>query len=121
VVAADVYGAPPHVGRGGWTWYTGSAGWMIRVVVESLLGVRIEGGDTLVVSPAIPRDWPGYRLELRPGGGRRATTSASRTRGAGGVVAEVRLDGRMLPVERDAARIPLAEDGRTHHVLIRLE
>jgi len=121
VVAADVYGSAPHVGRGGWTWYTGSAGWMIRVVVESLLGVRIEGGDTLVVRPAIPRDWPGYRLELRPGGGPTRYDVRVENSGAGGVVAEVRLDGRMLPVERDAARIPLAEDGRTHHVLIRLE
>jgi cellobiose phosphorylase len=120
VVAADVYGAAPHVGRGGWTWYTGSAAWMTRVVVESLLGVRIEGGDTLVVSPAIPRDWPGYRLELRPKGGPTRYDVRVESSGAGGLVAEVRLDGRALPCGQDAARIPLSEDGRAHHVRIRL-
>ncbi|MGY0633058.1 GH36-type glycosyl hydrolase domain-containing protein [Luteimonas sp. A478] len=61
VVAADVYAVEPHVGRGGWTWYTGSAGWMYRLVVESLLGLRLEG-DTLRLSPCIPPDWPGYRV-----------------------------------------------------------
>ena len=48
VIAADVYGAAPHVGRGGWTWYTGSAGWMFRVIIETLLGCRREGGEILV-------------------------------------------------------------------------
>ncbi|MGY0652740.1 GH36-type glycosyl hydrolase domain-containing protein [Luteimonas sp. A537] len=64
VVAADVYAVEPHVGRGGWTWYTGSAGWMYRLVVESLLGLRLEG-DTLRLSPCIPPDWPGYRVRYR--------------------------------------------------------
>src|SRR3546814_8089318 len=64
VVAADVYAVEPHVGRGGWTWYTGSAGWMYRLVVESLLGLRLEG-NTLRLSPCIPPDWPGYRLRYR--------------------------------------------------------
>src|SRR3546814_15087254 len=59
VVAADVYAVQPHVGRGGWTWYTGPAGWMYRLVLESLLGLRLEG-DTLHLSPCIPPDWPGY-------------------------------------------------------------
>src|SRR5205823_1116153 len=65
VVAADVYGAPPHVGRGGWTWYTGSAGWMYRVTLESILGVTITGGDTLRVAPRIPDAWPAFRVRLR--------------------------------------------------------
>ena len=55
VVAADVYGAAPHVGRGGWTWYTGSSGWMLRVALESVLGLRIEDGDTLVARALHPR------------------------------------------------------------------
>ena len=58
VVAADVYGAPPHVGRGGWTWYTGSAGWMFRVILETLLGFRLEGGTTLALQPRLPASWP---------------------------------------------------------------
>ena len=56
VVAADVYAVAPHVGRGGWTWYTGSAGWMYRLIVESLLGLRLQG-DRLRVEPCLPADW----------------------------------------------------------------
>ena len=64
VVAADVYAVAPHVGRGGWTWYTGSAGWMYRLMVESLLGVRREG-DRLRLVPCLPTDWPDYTLRYR--------------------------------------------------------
>src|SRR5207253_731833 len=54
VVAADVYGAPPHVGRGGWTWYTGSAGWLYRLALEAVLGIQLENGERLRVKPCIP-------------------------------------------------------------------
>ena len=64
VVAADVYAVAPHAGRGGWTWYTGSAGWMYRLIIESLLGLRLEG-DVLRLSPCIPVDWPGYSVRYR--------------------------------------------------------
>ena len=64
VMAADVYAAPPHTGRGGWTWYTGSAGWMYRLAVESLLGLRLEG-DKLRLAPCLPADWPGFKLRYR--------------------------------------------------------
>jgi beta-galactosidase len=64
VVAADVYALAPHVGRGGWTWYTGSAGWMYRLIVESLLGLTVQSG-LLSVHPCIPKDWKSYRLEYR--------------------------------------------------------
>jgi len=90
-------------------------------VVESLLGVRIEGGKTLVVRPAIPREWPGFHIELRPGGGQTRYDIHVENAGAGGAVAEVLLDGRALQFGRDAARIPLSEDGGAHHVRIRLE
>ncbi|HSM10719.1 MAG TPA: glucoamylase family protein, partial [Lysobacter sp.] len=66
VVAADVYAVEPHVGRGGWTWYTGSAGWMYRLIVESLLGLRREGA-MLRVAPCIPADWPGFSMSYRFG------------------------------------------------------
>jgi cellobiose phosphorylase len=66
VMAADVYGAAPHAGRGGWTWYTGSAGWMYRLIVESLLGVQ-RIGHTLSIEPLIPVDWPGFKLHYRFG------------------------------------------------------
>jgi cyclic beta-1,2-glucan synthetase len=64
VVAADVYAVPPHVGRGGWTWYTGSAGWMYRLIVESLLGIHREG-DRLRLAPILPDAWPGIGLRYR--------------------------------------------------------
>ncbi|WP_459708482.1 GH36-type glycosyl hydrolase domain-containing protein, partial [Paraburkholderia sp. 2C] len=63
VVAADVYSVAPHVGRGGWTWYTGSAGWMYRAGVEGILGIRREG-DFLVVNPCIPDSWPGFEATV---------------------------------------------------------
>jgi len=64
VVAADVYALAPHTGRGGWTWYTGSAGWMYRLVVEALLGLKLEG-DTLRVAPCMPPDWSRFALRYR--------------------------------------------------------
>ena len=64
VVAADVYGVEPHVGRGGWTWYTGSAGWMYRLITESLLGLRIEA-DKLHFNPRPPKNWPSYKMHYR--------------------------------------------------------
>jgi cyclic beta-1,2-glucan synthetase len=65
VVAADVYGVEPHLGRGGWTWYTGSAAWMYRVGLESILGFRLEGGDRLRIRPCIPDAWPDFRITYR--------------------------------------------------------
>jgi cellobiose phosphorylase len=64
VIAADVYALPPHVGRGGWSWYTGSAGWMYRLIVESLLGVTLES-DRLRFAPCLPADWTGFTMRYR--------------------------------------------------------
>jgi cyclic beta-1,2-glucan synthetase len=63
VVAADIYGAGSYEGRGGWTWYTGSAGWMHRAAIEGILGIRRQG-DRLLVNPALPSDWPGFTAEI---------------------------------------------------------
>lgn len=68
VVAADVYGAQEKVGRAGWTWYTGSAGWMHRVAVEHILGLQIRDGNRLEVNPQIPAHWPGFSARIRVGG-----------------------------------------------------
>ena len=68
VVAADVYAAPGHVGRGGWTWYTGSASWMYRVIVEHILGVR-RRGSTLVIDPCIASTWERFEVTVRDGAG----------------------------------------------------
>jgi len=64
VVAADVYGVAPHVGRGGWTWYTGSAGWMYRLIIESLLGIHLEI-DKLYIKPCLPANWSEYTVHYR--------------------------------------------------------
>jgi cellobiose phosphorylase len=64
VVAADVYALSPHIGRGGWTWYTGSAGWMYRLIMESFLGLRLET-DKLYIEPCIPPDWDSYIINYR--------------------------------------------------------
>jgi cellobiose phosphorylase len=64
VVAADVYAVAPHAGRGGWSWYTGSAAWMYRLIVESLLGLRLEG-DRLRIAPCLPADWPAFTVHYR--------------------------------------------------------
>jgi cellobiose phosphorylase len=119
VVAADVYGAEPHVGRGGWTWYTGSSGWMMRVALESVLGVRLERGLSLAVRPCIPADWPGYELDWRAPGDTRYEIVV-RNGGPDGLVRAARLDGSPAEVRDGTARIPLASDGRTHRVEIDL-
>jgi cellobiose phosphorylase len=64
VIAADVYALSPHTGRGGWTWYTGSAGWVYRLILESLLGLRLET-DKLYIEPCIPSDWDSYKIHYR--------------------------------------------------------
>jgi cyclic beta-1,2-glucan synthetase len=64
VVAADIYAVAPHTGRGGWTWYTGSAGWMYRLLIETLLGANLEG-DQLRLAPRMPPAWPAYKIHYR--------------------------------------------------------
>ncbi len=121
VVAADVYGEPPHVGRGGWTWYTGSAGWMFRVAVESILGVTTEGGRTLVIDPSISATWPQCRLTYRlPGGQTRYEITIENPSGNERGVCEATLDGEPTVVENATARVPLVRDGKLHRVVVRL-
>ncbi|HEX3176640.1 MAG TPA: glucoamylase family protein [Methylomirabilota bacterium] len=114
VVAADVYAEPPHVGRGGWTWYTGSAGWMYRAGVESILGLRVRGAR-LRVDPCIPRVWPRFEIVFRF---RSATYDivVDNPHGVSRGVSSVEVDG----VLAGADGIALVDDGRTHQVRIRL-
>ena len=114
VVAADVYTAVGHVGRGGWTWYTGSASWMYRVALEAILGFRKEG-DTLRIEPCVPRAWPGYTIEYQFGSSR-YTIEVKITRGEKRAAARVSVDGRRI--KGDA--IPLVDDGQPHAVLVEI-
>ncbi len=114
VIAADVYGVAPHVGRGGWTWYTGSAGWMFRVALESVLGITLRGGDALCIRPSVPRDWPGFTVRYRlPDGTATYEIAVTREDGAGIRGSE---DGREIEAADGALRIPLVRDGGTHRV-----
>jgi cyclic beta-1,2-glucan synthetase len=116
VVAADVYARPPHVGRGGWTWYTGSAGWMQRAGIESILGLRIEG-DILHLDPCIPRSWDGFRISMRHRSAR-YEIEVDNTAGANRGVAVASIDGRA--VGERPLRLQLADDGLTHRLLAKM-
>ncbi|MGH7731606.1 MAG: GH36-type glycosyl hydrolase domain-containing protein, partial [Candidatus Eiseniibacteriota bacterium] len=122
VVAADVYDNPQHRGRGGWTWYTGSAGWMLRVILESVLGVTLERGQTLVVRAAIPLSWPGCRVSLRPLGWRGTWVVEIRngSSATGSRAVRVMLDGKYVPPDDGVARVPLVDDGADHRVEVDL-
>jgi len=117
-VAADVYSVFPHVGRGGWTWYTGSAGWLYRAGVEAILGLRLKG-DSLSIDPCIPAAWPGYDATLRYRGSV-YEISVRNPRAVGRGVIAVEVDGMSRPVTRGKASIPLREDHGTRAILVTL-
>ncbi|MBA2238750.1 MAG: glycosyl transferase family 36, partial [Lysobacter sp.] len=121
---ADVYSVDPYVGRGGWTWYTGSAAWIYRAGMEAILGFRVQG-DHLLISPCIPASWPAYRIAYRHRGPNGEVTryeiSVENPQGVHRGVALVELDG--AAPERAAhdpftARIPLGSDGAVHQVRV---
>ena len=110
VIAGDVYAEPSHLGRGGWTWYTGSAGWMYRAGIESILGFRLRG-TTLTIDPAIPRAWPSYEITFRYHAAT-YTITVENPNGATKGVATVELDGAALEVKDGKAEIGLVQDGQ---------
>jgi cellobiose phosphorylase len=114
VVAADVYGAPPHTGRGGWTWYTGSASWLYRVGLEAILGFH-KRGDRVRIDPCVAPDWPRYELTYRH---RSAIyhVVVENAAGTGRGVRAVTVDAHAVP----DGEIPLMDDGKTHEVRVEL-
>ncbi|HXA14917.1 MAG TPA: glycosyl hydrolase family 65 protein, partial [Opitutaceae bacterium] len=114
VVAADVYAVAPHTGRGGWTWYTGSAGWMYRLLVETLLGVNLEG-DQLRVAPRLPKSWPAFKIHYRY---RQTVYHITITRLAADSADTnlLSLDGQ----EISGATIPLRDDRQEHAVEMKI-
>jgi cyclic beta-1,2-glucan synthetase len=115
VVAGDVYAEPPHVGRGGWTWYSGSAGWLYRAGLESILGFRVRGQE-LCMDPCIPQTWSGYSINFRY----HSSTYKITVQNPVGVcrgVASISLDGEALI---GGGNIPLADDGAEHQVSVKL-
>jgi cyclic beta-1,2-glucan synthetase len=122
VIAADVYGVAPHVGRGGWTWYTGSSGWMYRVTLESVLGVRLENGNKLALKPCIPDEWPGFRMwwQLPDSSGTRVEIVVRNPDACSAAVVEAAYDGRPVRITRGEARVQLFRDGAAHRLEVRL-
>lgn len=116
VVAADIYSQPPHVGRGGWTWYTGAAGWMHRAIVENVLGLAVVGGS-LRIDPCIPKAWPGFKATLRRGTARYEIVVDNPEGVCRGVVG-ADCDG--VAIAARPVEIPTPDDGRTHRVTLRL-
>jgi cyclic beta-1,2-glucan synthetase len=113
VVAGDVYSEPPHVARGGWTWYSGSAAWLYRVGVEAILGFRLQG-MALTIDPCVPRNWPNFSIAFRYHSATykiSVENPSSVTRG----IALTRVDGQMIPGK---ATIGLVDDGSVHEILV---
>src|SRR4029077_18232864 len=113
VLAGDVYAESPHVGRGGWTWYTGSSGWLYRAGMESILGFRMHV-MTFSIDPCIPRSWNGYAITFRYHSAVykiRVENPANVMRG----VALTKIDGKLC---EGSANIPLTDDGAEHNILI---
>lgn len=111
VVAADVYAISPHTGRGGWSWYTGSAGWLYRLMTESLLGISRQGVH-LHIKPCLPKDWPGYSVDYRFG----QTLYRIEVIQIAEKTGKITLDG----VDLDGEGIPLVDDGRERRVEVRV-
>jgi cyclic beta-1,2-glucan synthetase len=116
VACADVYSAAPHIGRGGWTWYTGSAGWMYRTGVEGILGVKMRG-DRLSIDPCIPRAWNGFEITYRHGASR-YRIAVENPHGVSRGIVQASLDGQ--EISRNAFDIKLVDDGRYHFGLVTL-
>jgi cyclic beta-1,2-glucan synthetase len=113
VVAADVYTATGQLGRGGWTWYTGSASWMYRVALESILGLS-KRGNTLQINPCVPRSWKDFRIDYRFGESLYViNVQVNAAAGTGAI----NVDGRALA----GTSIALVDDRRSHHVTVVVE
>ena len=112
VIAADIYSVDPHVGRGGWTWYTGSTSWMYRLGVEAILGLK-RCGDSLEIDPCIPTDWADYEMTYL-NGDTQYIIHVTNPQGVNRGVIRTTLDGNVVQ------HIPLLRDGGRHEVQIEL-
>jgi cyclic beta-1,2-glucan synthetase len=112
VITADIYSVPPHTGRGGWTWYTGSSAWMYRLGIEAILGIT-RVGNALNINPCIPRDWTGFKVDYRFGA-THYKISVENPNGVNRGIQQVLLDGNPLPDNL----IPLMDDVQPHLVRV---
>ena len=112
VMAADVYSMHPHTGRGGWSWYTGSAGWMYQAGLSSILGL-VKAGNNLVINPCIPGQWKEYSITYR----HQSASYHIKVLNPDGLMTGIRsitMDGMLLTDNL----IPVADDGITHEVIV---
>jgi len=116
VVAADVYSTAPHVGRGGWTWYTGSAGWMYRAGVEGILGLT-RSGDTVLIDPCLPKSWPEVNVTVALGAFRVEITVAN-LKGAGRGITRALQDGAELVCDGGPLRLPVTAGTHVLHLTL---
>jgi cyclic beta-1,2-glucan synthetase len=112
VIAADIYSQTSHVGMGGWTWYTGSSGWMYRLGIEAILGIT-RLGNALEINPCIPKDWPGFKVDYRFGTAHYKISVENPQKVNRGIL-QILLDGNPLP----GSLISLADDGQPHEVRV---
>ncbi len=112
VIAADIYSVSPHVGRGGWTWYTGSSGWMYRLGIEAILGIN-RVGSALNINPCIPHDWAGFKVDYRFGR-THYKISVQNPNGVNRGIVQILLDGNLLADKL----IPLVDDGHPHEAWV---
>jgi len=116
VVCADVYSAESHVGRGGWTWYTGSAGWMYRTAIEGILGINLHG-NTLSINPCIPRAWRGFEITYKHGSSSYRIAVDNPNGVCRGIV-RASLDD--CEISQPGCDIRLVDDGTHHYARITL-
>ena len=114
VIAADVYSVPPHAGRGGWTWYTGAAGWMYQAGIEGILGIRRQGHH-LVINPSLPSAWPGFSAEMTVCD-TRYSLEVIRSSPPGSQISGALFDGEAMQLQGSPLRVPL--DGGVHRLTI---
>jgi cyclic beta-1,2-glucan synthetase len=113
VACGDVYSMQPNAGRGGWTWYTGSAAWMYRTAVEYILGIRF-AGNILFINPVIPRRWPRFEVTIRHGSATYEIKVENATQRNSGISSAI-IDGAAVSFVQG---VPLVDDGKTHRIEI---
>ncbi len=120
-MSAGVYGEEPHAGRGGGSWYTGAAGWMYRIVIESIIGFSVEEGAMILIDPRVPSSWGEFSISYKiPGDSAiyhiRIDNPDGRTRG----IRSGNVDDANVEIREGVARIPIRSDGSVRHVELRM-
>jgi cyclic beta-1,2-glucan synthetase len=121
VVAADVYGEDPLTGKGGWTWYTGSAGWMYRVALESVLGLQLNG-DSILLKPSISKSWKEYSINMVLDDDETTySITIENPEGLQSGILEGSIDGENVTFKSLPAIIPIKKDKQRHEIMLTIK